>query len=344
MVLYGIGALSRGFYFLFGRQVGVSSVYNLVDYFFTFAPWALLLFLIEYFSDKGTLGKSLFLWGGFLPSEIVFTFLRPGRAYLLSIIFGCLIIYHYLKRRIRVLLIAAVFVLIIVLFFPAISAVKPLAWEGLSPKFSTFSTDIDLMQKEISLKFQDTTFWGYFENAYHEIMNRIHGIDSFTTIIAYTPASIEYQYGRTIIATLGFLLPQFIREKTFLKNLDEDILSLGRRMGCIYYGTEQEIAGIIIMQIAELYLNFSLYGVIIGMFMLGVFYRVFYLYFIVKNPHRFSLFIYTILCFWVVMPEYWFIHAYENFIKQLLMLFAIVWCLNGGRVFKGSPRTFVRRG
>jgi hypothetical protein len=337
IILYVIGMLSRGFFFLIGRRLTGPSVYNLIDYVFIFCQWSFILAVIFYFSKiRKHIGAFFFLWFIFLPVEVFFTFLRPGKAYFLPIFFGPFMAYHYLRKKIHPSCLIIPILIMLLFVAPIIPTIRSIAWQGLSPKLGTFLSDVGYIYTEVSKSLSTLTPSEHLQAIYHEFMNRIHGIDSLTTVIRYTPEAIDFQYGRTLFATFGFLIPQFIRENTFLKFLDIEILSLGRRLGSIYYGIPDDIAGIAITQIGELYLNFHIFGVLIGMFLLGIFYKTFYLYFIRKNSHPFSLFIYIILWFWIVIPEYWFVHTYENFLKQLILLLMVCWYLNGGRLFGGQ--------
>lgn len=351
IVLYSIGMFSRIFFFIIGRTLDAPSIYNLIDYPFIFCQWVLIFVLINHYSaerkDKMT---SFFLWLVLIPAEIILTaLLRPARGYFLPVFIAPFMTYHYIKNKIRIshLLIPAL--LMYFMIFPIIPPMKSLAFQGFTPKFDTFFTDVERMYSAVAEHLGSMSFSGYLENSYDEFLNRFHGIDILTTVIAYTPEAIDFQYGRTIFAIFGFLVPKALRESTFLEFLDTDILTLGRRLGIIYYGVPDEAAaaGVAITQIGELYLNFHVFGIIAGMFLLGIFYRAFYLYLIKKNTHPFSLLIYITLWFIVMMPELWFVDAYSNVLKKTIILLLICWYLNGGKLFiRGFPRSFkiFRRG
>lgn len=176
------------------------------------------------------------------------------------------------------------------------------------------------------------------EGLFGNVMARIHGIDSFSLIVKYTNYD-NLRWGRTLLAApLQALIPQFLWP-------DKDVVlgSLigGEEFARDYFLYEASKGGIGITQIGELYMNFLLPGVMFGMMIYGIFYRLMYLYFVRKNGHSGAIFIYSVIFLWMTMIEFWFFHWVGNFVKYLLILLGILWFVNSGRLLSKDSDTAV---
>jgi len=174
----------------------------------------------------------------------------------------------------------------------------------------------------------------YFFTSFHTVMNRMAGFDSLALVLKYTPDVMPYQYGKTIIVAPLLLIPTFLwpGKYQFLESV-----ASGVRFGQEYYGIENSVSGVSITQIGELYLNFHIFGIIIGMFLMGVLYRFIYMWWTrERDPLRLGA--YTMLFTLFVPVEYWFATGYGNLLKQMILLTIVIWAI---RHF--NLRTFVTR-
>jgi hypothetical protein len=101
--------------------------------------------------------------------------------------------------------------------------------------------------------------------------SRIDHLSAFAHVIARTPASVPYWGGETYETIFTSLIPRAIYPDKPKKTLGQDY---GHRYRFI---TPSDTAtSINLEQIVEMYANFGLEGVLIGMFLMGLLYRCFY--------------------------------------------------------------------
>jgi hypothetical protein len=100
---------------------------------------------------------------------------------------------------------------------------------------------------------------------------RIDHLTAFAHVIARTPASVPYWGGKTYETLLTSLIPRVLYPDKPQKTLGQDY---GHRYRFI---TPSDTAtSINLEQLVEMYANYGLEGVIIGMFLMGFLYRCFY--------------------------------------------------------------------
>lgn len=117
--------------------------------------------------------------------------------------------------------------------------------------------------------------WGtheFMDESVFAFLNRITIVTSVAAIISDTGRWVDYRYGETLLlAPIGLLIPRFLWP-------DKPNISIGREFGATFRFTnamdrETYIAP---SMVGELYWNFALPGVVLGMWLLGVGYRWYY--------------------------------------------------------------------
>ncbi len=123
-------------------------------------------------------------------------------------------------------------------------------------------------------------------NRLHSAMNasarRLSVLLRFSWIIKQVPANMPYLKGETYYPMLFKLIPRF-----FWEDKPREIGNLGRRFGFLPEGNE--INNVKIHQIGEMYANFGILGVFLGMFALGILFRVVYQLFFHADASVFTM-------------------------------------------------------
>jgi len=206
--------------------------------------WGVLLsklaFLVNFaFHLKGKKTLAPFLLYALGGISFLLIMLIGARLLIIVYILECLILYHYLKKEIPVkkLLIAALVIFIV--FIVLMGEVRNHTWF-----------------QDMSLLEQIKTRLGDFSNYIYLLVNNyFDSVRNTIIILENTPSRFSYEWGRTYLDLLVRPIPYMFRPD-IVKNSE------------ILLATFQ---GRILPLLGELYLNFSLAGIVIGTFFLGLF-------------------------------------------------------------------------
>ncbi len=179
--------------------------------------------------------------------------------------------------------------------------------------------------------------WEWSQELFSQVLTRFHGILSMMTIITGIPHYVDYQHGKTLLGVIMNAVPTFLWPAK-----DQAIVSAGNLMAMhLWFLGKAAPSGVGTSQIGELYMNFGVAGVTVGMFILGAFYRFVYSYLIERNLHVVGLFLYIYVVYWLLPIDFDFQLAFGNLLKQfVIFLLPIVWILNRGKIFhRRSVRT-----
>ena len=332
--LWGIACLLRFYIFstgLYARWVsytllGVPSWFNSIVYLSIFlGRFGYTLAIIYYFSElrtKRLFFFSFFLWFVIFPTEIGWCFLGGEKKFLIYAIITPLFTYHYLKRRVPFTYLMVAFLLIGFVVFPIVNA-----YRAVGNPFYLQETDryFGYLFTEVFSYIRPFTFSNYFIQGAEKLIWRFPGIDSLVVIIKSVPGVIDFQWGATIFSKVVIIVPKFLLEAK------DDIIKQGFIFNQNYFGISF-YSDFPITQIGELYLNFHILGILLGMFFLGIMYRIVYLYFIINSPSPIKLFIYLPLFFTMANIEGDLGIVYMDFLRQLILLLIIARFLNKGRL------------
>jgi len=218
------------------------------------------------------------LWIVMLIIETCYGFYSGKKGFIIPIVAVSLILYHYLHKAISVRSafswLGIIFIAFILIIFPIINSYRVQFYKigGYSSPdiaISTLSVVIsELVRGELSYSLTDST---------HDLMNRFVGLDAFSIIIE----SKDYQKGKTISLFFWAFIPRFIWP-------DKPSLDVGREFAITMWNQPANVqSSMAPTSIGELYWNFGLIGVVLGMFVLGVIYRIVYIY-LIKDRKRVS--------------------------------------------------------
>lgn len=224
-----------------------------------------MMFVFQLQGRLGTFYK-IILWGLFLPLQI-FLDLSTGTAYrVLRDIAPLTMIYWGTKRRIpwaAILIGLALFVLI----------------RGNSVEFRGLTLDpeyqgISVFERSglfITVIAENTREGGVMD-AYERTRDRVSHLNTLVDVMEQTPRVVPYWHGETYLTLLTSIIPRVLWPDKPTKTVGQ---SFGHRYGRI--GEEDIATSENLPQMVEMYANFGLPGIIIGMFLMGLIYRVIYL-------------------------------------------------------------------
>lgn len=226
-------------------------------------------------------------WVWFLAFTLltVGLFISLGFRYRLVLLFGSLAIIYYLHagRRPNILLALSIFLLFIVAM-------------GIINESRTYGSGIDVSRLE-------TTKQSYFESGLNE--SRI--FQTSGAVMDAVPEKIPYVGFTPIINTIFFPIPRIINPN---KNSAEYLFTA---LDAIYGSTVSK--GAAFMAYGEYYLAFGWFGIILGGFLIGWFFRGIWNYYLAdqKNPLRMAVYAITVIYLYVIVSR--------GYMPQVAMLF-----------------------
>lgn len=243
---------------------------NALDY-----MWLLLgglrlyaLFLAWTRQEKAIAGRILAY--GLLASEISLgLFLGNKQAVLLALL-AVLFAHHYVLRS-RIYLIAliggGIFLLILV---PLIQTYRATYFDVLGFRPTPNLVDIAVVGRSWLDTTLDRPPGASILDTVKYVANRVSQLDSLTMVVSVVPSILDYQRGATLMNAVVGLVPRFLWP-------EKPVLNLGMFATEVIFGS-RSVTNTPLTDIGEFYLNFGTFGVPIGMFLLGAFFRSVYVY------------------------------------------------------------------
>ncbi|PJA20314.1 hypothetical protein COX60_02200 [Candidatus Berkelbacteria bacterium CG_4_10_14_0_2_um_filter_35_9_33_12] len=295
---------------------------------------ALLMYTISYFKlEKNNRYKLLVGLGLALLIilEIVMAFPTSRRWYIFQTLVYVFVPIYYLYKKFSsqsIIIGMTLFSLFIILFFPLMNIHRQSVIEQYQKNSNLGLFDaktLSLTKQEITKLIKEKSYLNFI---YEEQMRRYDQSSVLGAIISDTPEQMPFQNGKTIFPGLiGALIPRFIwadKPTMFDQNM------FGWRYGFI--APNDDNTTVLFSYIGELYLNFAWLGVIIGMFIYGIFFR--YVYELcIGGENSFvqsslGIFIYTLFWTQIVHIEGLFIPALGGTIQTLILLLPILLFIN----------------
>ena len=205
-----------------------------------------------------------------------FPFLTSSRGSMLTLLLLTLFIYHYYKRRVEIrklVILITIFAMIVVIM----GGLRRASYQGLVGFY----------------KYNKGGMFPAFQRIFVE-GHYLFDITTFARLVQDVPEQLSFQWGSTLINWVFWPIP---------RNLwAEKPINLGQRIGAQIYNQGVGVVGGGVPPpfIAELYLNFHLAGIIVGMFFFGLFSRSLYLH-MLENRDRIT----TLLIYAVTLRSLW---------------------------------------
>jgi hypothetical protein len=199
-----------------------------------------------------------------------------------------LIIFHYLRRRLSVWKLAAVSLPTLLVAFGAVNFYRFVVVGQLGGAPRSVG-DVVTRVSSASDYLTSGSHSSGRSSALEQLMLRDSGVDALALVIKYTPNPFPFAYGKDLVKLpLSFVPRQLWRDKP--------VNGAGRDFEYQYMGMPSDYIGFSSMHlISDLYRNFWFFGVVGGMFLVGVALKCFYRFFSPASRNAAGVFLYAAL-------------------------------------------------
>ncbi|MBT9175134.1 MAG: hypothetical protein DDT22_00808 [candidate division WS2 bacterium] len=222
-----------------------------------------VLFILQLHGNLNWAGK-LLLWAVFLPIIILFKLGTGSIAQILFIIIFLSLTYWHFRRKIPWKT-AVGGALLFIALLSVRGEFRELTWGGVYAEISPIEKG--MLFSELVFTERELYTIG-FELALTRIA---HNILTFGHVVDLTPETVPYWMGKTYLTLLWTPIPRVIFPWKPEKTLGQEF---GHRYG--FLNPFDLTTSYNLPQLVEMYANFGVIGVIIGMFLVGIIYRALY--------------------------------------------------------------------
>jgi hypothetical protein len=199
-----------------------------------------------------------------------------------------LIIFHYLKRRLRAWELAAVALPTLLVAFGAVNFYRFVVVGELGGTPSSVG-DVVSRVSSASEYLESGSRTSGQSSALEQMMLRDAGVDALALVMKYTPRPFPFAYGKDLVKLPLSFIPRKLWQ-------DKPVNTAGRDFEYQYMGMPADFIGFSSMHlISDLYRNFYFFGVIGGMFLVGVTLRLFYRFAAPASKSAAGVFLYAAL-------------------------------------------------
>ncbi len=220
-----------------------------------------ILFILQLQGRLNKAGKAL-LWCVFLPSLLMLRLGTGAIAQVLLIIIFMSLTYWCFRRKIPWKA-AVIGMLMLIILIGARGEFRKLTWKG-----NAEESPIEKSMLFAELAFTDKNS-PYLALKFTII--RLAHILSFAHVVEQTPEDVPYWNGKTYLTLLWTPIPRILYPEKPTKELGQEFGHRYSLLNPYDYTTSYNLP-----QIVEMYANFGIVGVIIGMFLIGIIYRSLY--------------------------------------------------------------------
>jgi hypothetical protein len=301
----------------------------------TLTDVAVVLYAIYYYSRRKagvTAGRAAF--GAMVAIQLMTGLMTGYREPVVVSLMAVLFARHYVWRGLRMREVAIGVVLVVFVITPVSRAYRNLVWGKGTGTLPALTMLPGAVASEAGEQYRSgTSLLDYAAKSMANISSRFHGADSMIACMATVPRYVEFQDGKTLyLLPISVLVPRALWP-------EKPKIGLGTFFReKIWRGPEEESGSggqIAITQVGELYINFGLWGVIVGMMVLGVIHRCAYECwrenFREGNYNALLFYFAALICFLGVERNLAF--AYGYLCKLLILLYFLCRYLNRGPVF-----------
>ncbi len=297
---------------------------NLVGYLGNFSVFAYVLATTYFFTQGRTRMLAFLLWGIMFPLECLWCFLQASKTSFIPILASPAIAYNYLKRRPKLRSIALPGLLFVFAVFPLTSAYRGFAKEY-PLRLQTLPQVVPEIVKALGEEVMQPESESYVARGPEMAAERATGITLFASVIQHVE-SRGFIHGETLWQAPLLLVPTIFLPTKY-EHLDYGATLYSEVIGGF---SSDSRTGISLTHIGEFYLNFGLSGVFIGLFLQGVLFRVWQVYWTnLGKPLGIAIFILG----WRMLTsiEYPISIAYGLLLRELLLMALISWLITRGR-------------
>jgi hypothetical protein len=227
----------------------------------------LAIFMLFTLQLQGRLGlpQRLFLWGFLFPAQLMLD-LSTGAVYqVIKDIVPLILIYGGLRRRIPWAVVLIGLLLLILLR----GNQREFRFVSRSPSYQEIS--IPERNRLYAAIVMDNASSGGITEEYALTLERVSHLITFADVVEQTPRTVPYWYGESYYTLLTSLIPRIVWPDKPTKTLGQ---TFGHRYQRLY--PEDDETSENFPQLVEMYANFGPPGVLLGMFIVGLIYRLLY--------------------------------------------------------------------
>ncbi len=311
---------------LVASRGGVSGLFALLQQMLPLFQFAWSLAWLEYWQGRGFLKRTMVPVIVLIPATIGLMFFTVGTKFLTIMLVGApALTYWYARRKFPLKTIVVVLLISVFAIFPVYNAYRDTSRQA--GTIERLDKTLEGAQRWNSTIYAQNSMWAF--------ARRVGMVQSVAAVLRYTGRWVDFCYGDTIIlAPIGLFIPRILWP-------NKPSISIGRMFGEVFdlVNPTDRWTQIGVTVVGELYWNFNMPGVILGMFLFGVGYRWFYRRYgeIVGNqPIRTA--IYVTLLWNVVGIEGNVAMLLSGAIRALLLITGLLWLLRrAGLVVVAAP-------
>ncbi len=225
--------------------------------------FGLALLLAHSFARELPAREIVLLYGLVVPALLVRYTASGAVAPVFTFLIFLALIYVYVQKKVPPLAVVLVGALLVVFLQGGKAEYRQLTWGGAYEDAGTFEKAVLFARCSM----QQLTGQGSAA-VLETSTNRLNQLWVFATVMQETPAQVPYQGGRTYLPLLTKWIP-----RALWPGKPEEIT--GNQFGRLYglLATNDETTSLNLPWLAEFYMNFGLAGVLSGMFLVGLFFR-----------------------------------------------------------------------
>lgn len=306
-------------------QLGINLAYQgLIDTLAGFMRIAFILAATYMFAYPGAKTVSSFMVLLFVPLQLALALIIGSKQEIVYTLLFLIVPYHYLKRRLTSFQLF-LFIIAGLATFPLIAVYYDVIHTSSRVAFTPEYALVDIGNTAEKL-FHIAKTGQLLPLTIEYFIGRFNGIDTLTLIMSSPKSRGGMRNVPSIMMLPVFWIPRFLWP-------EKPILNFQEWFAREYVGVSHYIL-IPAMQIGELYLNFGLAGILVGMVVSGILMRFLYLYLISYEKNQMGVFIYT-----SILPTLWvsleaaIVSNVTTLLQSLLLLLFIARVLNRGSIF-----------
>ena len=243
-----------------------SGFFGVVGYLSTISLILFSLFVFRRKASGGRMLLTMIVWCGMLLLQALLAFITGSRGpVLISFFFVPMICYNYTVKHINmkqlVTLVVIMLVVTLVIIMPLARPLRATRIMWFAGSLSEYLRTLRTARQESSKQTLGDTFI--------EFTQRQIVLENFAIAISKTPDVIPYKNGKTFLSVATNLIPRFIWSKRVAYDYNYEFSKE-------YAGWQGTRGSTGATNIGELYMNFGITGLVIGMFILGLLYRSIY--------------------------------------------------------------------
>lgn len=290
--IYGIGYVGEITYIIMERTPAglisiVSGVNSLVSQMAFLATFSLFYVFFMVMAGRATKGMKTFLFAVMIPTQIMGAVFRFGNKTALFLALGIPILaYWYARRKIAWKSLIVIFLVSVFIVFPLYYTVRNYTSPFYSQKYRLTKTFETMTKAKADV---------FAEGALRTTAKRLAIVNSTAVVIRECGTRVDYEYGNTLwLGVVSAAIPRILWPEKPNINIG---IEFGKKFHMTPFGNYSSISP---SQVGELYWNFNVPGIVMGMFALGVFLSVLYLRFGANRgaaPFRLAMYITVMFAF-----------------------------------------------